>query len=260
MIILKKRDEINNPKDIDIKKSYLNLIPEYISHFKLKNISDINNGLCEEIADDVIDMNGGETEYFYTINDGEFWDTEVTKYKTSEDGYYWQMDKIKKYGMPTFNLKFLSKFHLLGHTWIYYKGLHYDAETLDGVSNFWDLKIYQRQLSKLNIKLNESINSDILTLYHGTNNKHQFDEEGYLFNGTFFSDQKETAKEYGEYVYEVKFNKLNIMDLVYDKKHISELLQQFPVLTDDDYKLKITTVEKFYKQSDTWGLVEKKKY
>jgi len=40
---------------------------------------------------------------------------------------------------------------LTGHYWLYYDGLHYDVEAPYGVSNFWDLPIYQRQLKKLKI-------------------------------------------------------------------------------------------------------------
>jgi len=39
--------------------------------------------------------------------------------------------------------------------------------------------------------------------YHGTDNEHSFDKRGEIYNGTFFSTNKNTAKEYGKFVYEI---------------------------------------------------------
>ncbi len=132
----------------------------------------------------------------------------------------------------------------------------------DGIYSYDEYCIFKPEnviIDEVISNIKENIESTILTLYHGTDDKHQFDTHGYLVNGTFFSDQKKTAAKYGKYIYEVKFKDLNLMDLIYDKKHISELLKHFPVLEEEDYNLKVTTVEQFYELSDSWGIIESNK-
>jgi len=129
--IIKESVSTNQLKDALIKRSN-----EYMKHFK-RTIPELNNGLCEEIAMNVIEDIGGETKNTYSINDGLFWDSDkVSKYKTGTGDEYWNIKNFKKYGEPPFDYKLLSTFDLAGHTWIYHNGKHYDVETLDGVKNF----------------------------------------------------------------------------------------------------------------------------
>lgn len=73
---------------------------------------EINNGLCEEFAMDIIDRMGGYKKDLFELCDGNF----------SED--------------------------LPGHVWIYYRGKHYDAETPHGVKSWKMLPLFKRLMKK----------------------------------------------------------------------------------------------------------------
>lgn len=116
-----------------------------------KTLQQLNNGDCEDIAHDLIEKIGGETINTFIIDDGWFWDSdEISEYKT-QGGDYWNVDNLIKYGNPPFDWKYLERLDLKGHVWIYSDGKHYDVETVNGVDNFWELPIYQRQLANLNL-------------------------------------------------------------------------------------------------------------
>lgn len=133
-----------------LKSILLKRANEYSKHFK-RTFEELNNGLCEEIALDVIDDIRGETSSTYMIDDGWFWDLDKISNLKTKSGEYWNVNNLNKYGKPPFDYKLLSKFDLKGHVWIYHNKKHYDIETLDGVINFWDLPIYKRQIADLNL-------------------------------------------------------------------------------------------------------------
>jgi|TARA_R110002167_G_scaffold31876_2_gene104210 hypothetical protein len=143
----------------------------YQQHSKSYNCSleEINKGYCDEISYNVIKDVVGENNYtsladelydgmviqdiedntVYEIDDGVFWSDKISDY--GYNGDYWIIKNLKKLGCPNFNLESLNTFMLKGHVWVYYNGKHYDAEAFNGVKNFWDLPIYQRQLKSLDI-------------------------------------------------------------------------------------------------------------
>ena len=63
------------------------------------------------------------------------------------------------YGYPPNNID-LSKIDDIDyHEWVFLNGLHYDAETPTGVTNFWDLPFFKRELKKHGVKniMNEEL-------------------------------------------------------------------------------------------------------
>lgn len=101
-----------------------------------KSPKDINNGLCENFAQDVckqwsgVDLHG--VEDFQC--DGEFdWDLLGNS--------YWNIQSPKGFTTTAINNAGLS-----GHVWIVFDKKHYDAECPDGVDSFFDLPYFQRQL------------------------------------------------------------------------------------------------------------------
>ena len=54
------------------------------------------------------------------------------------------------------------------------------------------------------LKLFETFESKIL--YHGTDKLHEFNDHGYIFDGTFFSSNPNEAQTYGQHIYKVKLN------------------------------------------------------
>jgi len=133
-------------KSNKLKESFIKRMKKYKC-----SAEKINSGYCEDIAHDVLRDLGGKSSKLYIIDDGWFWSSKkpITRYIKNKFGEYWDLDKLDEYGTLPFPEKDLKNFELTGHTWIYYNGKHYDAETLDGVDNFWMLPIYKRQLSKV---------------------------------------------------------------------------------------------------------------
>lgn len=108
---------------------------------------DINNGLCEDFAQDVIEKMGGYNDnlfevagdMFFNMRDPEFalenWsDTLETDYGV------WGVNLLKKWGYPP-NVNLEDVDDELNHTWIYYNGKHYDAEAPNGVRKWYDLPL-----------------------------------------------------------------------------------------------------------------------
>jgi hypothetical protein len=144
------RRYLNENTDNFLQQSLKLIRDKYLKEHN-KTSQQLNNGDCEDIAYDVIYRIGGEKPNTHIIDDGWFWDVDsVSDYKT-ESGEYWNVENLKKYGEPPFGYDNLNKLDLTGHVWIYSNGKHYDAETLEGVDNFWYLPIYQRQLANLNL-------------------------------------------------------------------------------------------------------------
>jgi len=122
---------------------------KYLKETMVDEVWKLNNGYCEDIAYDFIEIIGGENNNTYIIDDGWFWSGDKISELKTKTGEYWNIDNLKKYGEPPFGWKNLNKLDLNGHVWIYSKGKHYDVETLNGVDNFWELPIYKRQLRRL---------------------------------------------------------------------------------------------------------------
>ena len=109
--------------------------------------------------------------------------------------------------------------------------------------------------------LREELNENDLIVYHGTSEKHEFNKEGLMFNGTFFSISENEAKSYGEYIYRVFLRRnLNLIDTNL-LKDCELIIDEFGTLIDpyydedeDDYY--ITEPEQLYYNSDSWSAIE----
>ena len=109
--------------------------------------------------------------------------------------------------------------------------------------------------------LREEVSENDLVVYHGTDDKHEFNKEGIMFNGTFFSLSKNEAKSYGKYVYEVLLeeslvlidtNKFEDCELIIDE--FGTLIDPYYDEDEDDYY--ITEPEQLYYNSDSWSAIE----
>jgi hypothetical protein len=143
------REFLNENKMINTPKILLNLKDKYLKETMVDEVWKLNNGYCEDIAYDFIEIIGGENNITYIIDDGWFWSGDKISELKTKTGEYWNIVNLKKYGEPSFGWKNLNKLDLNGHVWIYSNGKHYDVETLNGVDNFWELPIYKRQLRGL---------------------------------------------------------------------------------------------------------------
>ena len=109
--------------------------------------------------------------------------------------------------------------------------------------------------------LREELNENDLIVYHGTPEKHEFNKEGLMFGGTFFSLSKDEAGAYGEYIYKVLLRKdLNLID-TNKFKDCELIIDEFGTLIDpyygeDEDGYYITKPEQLYHNSDSWSAIE----
>ena len=108
--------------------------------------------------------------------------------------------------------------------------------------------------------LRESLGKSVV-LYHGTPNKHDFNDRGQLYDGTFFSTNKHEASSYGKNVYEVILkNNINLFDST-NINNAKLLLSRFNELydnyyTEDEEEHFIRTPEQIIYNSDNWNPIE----
>ena len=104
-------------------------------------------------------------------------------------------------------------------------------------------------------------NDDDMILYHGSPIEHNFDNRGDIYNGTFFSTNKNEAKYYGKYLYEIKLKKdLTLFDLnkltdcEYLFKEFSELYDTYYSEDEDEHYIK--SAYELYNNQDSWNCIE----
>lgn len=115
---------------------------------------DINNGLCEDFANDVIDKLKETSDNIYVLDGGMFFahvDPEYAKENWGdviETEYgMWSKDLLEYYGYPpNIDLNIIN--NDLAHCWVYYYGKHFDAEEPNGVDNWFDLPLCKKFFSK----------------------------------------------------------------------------------------------------------------
>lgn len=132
---------------IEIQKNIIHLRKEYLEN----NITDshyhINDGLCEDFALEVIKRLNGYTDDFYELSnhcfmigedgdecENDIWDKNLleTHWNTTPPcGVSWAQINEIPFGT---------------HVWIHYKGMHYDSECSEGVSNFFELPLFKRYI------------------------------------------------------------------------------------------------------------------
>ncbi len=100
-----------------------------------KTTYDINNGACEEFAQDVINRLGGETDRTYALASDMLGDFGVLPAGFKSE-----------YGNVPLRIK--TYVNLPGHVWIYHKGRSYDAEKPEGAKNFLNLLIFEKAVKE----------------------------------------------------------------------------------------------------------------
>lgn len=98
-------------------------------------------------------------------------------------------------------------------------------------------------------------------VYHGTQEEHEFDNRGYLTNGTFFSTSPNEAKMYGKNLYKIELkNNLNILD-TNKIEDCQKIIDEFGPLEDPYYnsyepEYLVDTAEDLWHHSDNWSPIE----
>jgi len=135
---------------INISNIILKLRNEYREEYG-STAWDINNGLCDQFAQDVIDEMGGYKNNLYELSDEMFFNTRDPEY--AEENWknihitkfgVWSIDMLNKYGGLPININIENINDEINHTWIFYNGKHYDAEVPHGVERWCDLPLVQK--------------------------------------------------------------------------------------------------------------------
>lgn len=146
-------DSLLNKKSVTIQQKVTNeqiaaairqVRDRYIATGEAPSYWAINNGLCDEFAQDVTRELGGETGEIYGVGNGNF----------SVDGDdfsgQWDWNLLQSHwGInPTLGLtkNQATAIDFGSHVWLTDGNRHYDSECPDGVFNFFDLPIFQRHI------------------------------------------------------------------------------------------------------------------
>lgn len=135
-------------KDYNIHDVIIKLRKEFIEDYQI-SLQEINAGYCADFADAItryfpeiiilgdLDFILGESD---KLNDDEHLEPNKFGRFFVENGIV----KTEKYNStPKFSYKKIKSLYY--HTWVYHNNKHYDAETPNGVSNFFDLNIYNER-------------------------------------------------------------------------------------------------------------------
>ena len=119
---------------------------------------DIGNGLCENFADDVLDIVIGENWRHLEGVDGLDWhslSTECLFAAPDDDGHQvtWDWDLLEhRYGLTVSDRKREACNKIViespNHCWIWFQGRHYDCEHPQGKASPFGLNFFRRYLGK----------------------------------------------------------------------------------------------------------------
>lgn len=131
----------------NISKIVRNLAKNYQEENKC-TLWQINNGLCVEFAEDLLDQLGGYGPETYELHTDNFFNLMGDKGSTAafkdENGKYY----FENYGVFPSDLDPDGFYDVGVHVWLYHQGKHYDAEAPNGVTNFLDLPLFKRAINR----------------------------------------------------------------------------------------------------------------
>lgn len=143
----------------NISKIVRNLAKNYQEENKC-TLWQINNGLCVEFAEDLLDQLGGYGPETYELHTDNFFNLMGDKGSTAafkdENGKYY----FENYGVFPSDLDPDGFYDVGVHVWLYHQGKHYDAEAPNGVTNFLDLPLFKRAISRYRRKRLETQKPD----------------------------------------------------------------------------------------------------
>ena len=141
---------------INIEDTIEETIHEFHDQFN-KSAYDINDGLCSEFAEVIIDKLGGYRENLFELDGhmflnefseiGNLWErNDLIRVENSYDSV-WSRSMLDLYGYPPIMLERIQ--WIPTHIWIFYDEKHYDAESPKGEFSPWCLKIFNRYFKHL---------------------------------------------------------------------------------------------------------------
>jgi len=118
---------------------------EYLTDGLAPSYFEINNGLCEDFAEEVVRRLGAEHgavpslfslggEQLWKTDDSEDWDDALLS-------GYWRISPPEH-----FTWAMLNEVGFGGHVWVTFERRHYDAECPDGVDSLFELPLFRRYI------------------------------------------------------------------------------------------------------------------
>lgn len=136
---------MNSLSQNSIADKVRNLRSEYISSDWSPSYYQINNGLCEDFAEELLrrlESEFGKSDTLFTVAIENF-------YKSDHDTD-WDDKLLETHWSirPPDSLSWdaLNKLNFGSHIWLTFEKRHYDAECPEGVNNFLDLPIFRRTI------------------------------------------------------------------------------------------------------------------
>jgi hypothetical protein len=118
---------------------------EYIASGEAPSYFEINNGLCEDFAEEVLSRlraAHGRREDLFTVGGENFY--------LCDDSERWDADLLKRHwGIAPpehFTWAMLDEVGFGHHVWLTSGGRHFDAECPEGVDSFFELPLFRRYL------------------------------------------------------------------------------------------------------------------
>lgn len=136
-----------------ISEVILKVREDYVASKKASSYYEINNGLCDQFAEEVAALLACEDVYvvcgenFMEGIDGTPEHNDVWSWLTLEKHFNIQPPK-------GFDYQDIDDISFGAHVWILYDDKHYDAECEEGVESFFELPLFRRYLeNKIDFKL-----------------------------------------------------------------------------------------------------------
>lgn len=149
-----------------IQEAVESLRTEYVEQGLAQSYFDINNGLCEDFAMDLMKKLRGITTAAYELSDASY----MTGDGGVADGKGWDWSVLKEsLGiLPPAGLtcEEVDQINFSGHVWVEVDGVHFDAEAPEGVRSFFELPIFKRKivacLRKKGVAADDVVTTDVV--------------------------------------------------------------------------------------------------
>lgn len=113
----------------------------FVRVYDFSEYREINQGLCEDFAQFIIKL------YPEAKMHG------LEEFQKSDTYFDWALLARNGITAPAgFTEQQIDDFNLGGHLWITFRGRHYDAECPNGVTNFFELPFFKRQIEQKVLK------------------------------------------------------------------------------------------------------------
>ncbi len=126
-------------------ESIRHLGAEYIAQGRAASLYDVNDGSCEEFANDLVEAFGGEREGLES-----WWADNLSVDGRGEEWDVALVERLFPATCPTHGLDWDDvRFAIPAHCWVEMGGRHYDAECPEGADNLFEVPLFRRLMERV---------------------------------------------------------------------------------------------------------------